>query len=1237
MNWRIWVDTGGTFTDAIAVNAAGTMRRCKVLSSSCIRATVRAGTGTLLECETSQPVPAAVLRGATCQHGALSARVLDHGRNGTALHLDRELPCHPGDTLSLTLPVEPPVLACHLLTETPGDAPLPSIDLRIATTRGTNALLERAGADFAFFVTAGFEDLLTIGDQTRTDLFARTVTKAPVLPRLTIGVTGRLNADGSEHQALDLATLRQHAQAAYDQGIRSAAIALLHAYRNPQHEQAVASCLADIGFTTIACSAALSPHIKLLARGQTACVDAYLAPILDSYLDGVQAHCARGNLSIMTSAGGVIERAGYHAKDSLLSGPAGGVAGAAEAGQRSGENAIIGFDMGGTSTDVCRWAGGFDYCFSHRVGDAQLQAPALAIHTVAAGGGSVCGVHDGRLFVGPASAGAAPGPACYGADGPLTITDCNLVLGRIDSTRLPVPVDETAALNALKAAHRQLDDAPALLDLAEGFLSIANQRMADAICSISLARGANPAQHALVAFGGAGPQNACAVAEALDMSCVLVPPDAGLLSARGLGGAERERFASRQVLAPLSTIDLPELCAELDCEALELLEATGPARIRERHAACRLQGQEATIDCPVSADAATLERCFAQQYQETFGHAPDPARSIELEALRVIAAESGDALPDIDIPAGGGASSLGTATGHFAGRSHQVPRFERATLGADDCIAGPALIVEDHSASVVPPNWQVQLDQAGALRITRAQRSATRQASAVIERELFANRFTGIAEAMGAQLAHTAVSTNVKERLDFSCALLDPQGRLVVNAPHIPVHLGALGLCVRAVAAALTMQAGDVVVTNHPGFGGSHLPDVTVISPIFSPDNTLLGYAANRAHHAEIGGIRPGSMPPDARNLCEEGVVIEPCYLVKSGVACWDEITQRLATAPHPSRKVADNLADLRAALAANQRGVVSVQALAAEHGSAHVLSMMDTVQSHARERARLALRQLGTDTRHTCEYLDQGAAIKVTLSWDHDQPHLDFTGSAPVQSDNHNATPAIVTAAVLYALRLLIDEPIPLNEGILDGVRVTIPPGMLNPHFPDEPTDCPPVVAGNTEVSQRIVDALLALFGIAACSQGTMNNLLFGSADFGYYETIAGGTGATAHGPGCSGVHSHMTNTRITDPEILEHRYPVRLERFALRPDSGGNGHHRGGDGVIRQLHFTEAVSVSLLSQHRTSGPYGYAGGQPGQPGAQWILRRDGTREPIAGISSIDLAAGEGIVIASPGGGGWG
>ena len=1162
--WRLFVDTGGTFTDCLAVDPDGTLHRAKVLSSGVVRRRNEDGT-------------------------------LETVRTG----------------------LEAPLLAAHAVTGTPIGAPLPPCDLRLATTRGTNALLTRSFPPPVLVTNTGLGDIPRIGTQQRPDLFAPSVCQAPPLHGPVLEIDMRRTADGTLLVPLDANSLRNEARKYVDAGHRTAAVSLLHGWRHPDDEATVAGILRDAGFERVSTGSSLAPLIHLLSRTNTAVVDAALAPVMDTYLDNVSAALAPGStLLVSTSAGGLVPRNAYHPKDSLLSGPAGGVVGAAAAGWRSGFTRCIAFDMGGTSTDVARIANGnADRVYEHKVGDATLLAPALAIESVAAGGGSICQVDSrGRLTVGPQSAGADPGPACYGMGGPLTVTDVNLLLGRLDPGRFGIPVDVGAAEAAFEALADHLakfgGGRPGRDELLLGLVDLADEAMADAIRSISVRRGVDPRDHALVAFGGAGGMHAAAVAAKLGIAAVVVPADAGLLSAWGLAHAQVERHAEAQVLRPLASTDVDTICQQLENQARGRLVDEGAdyskTTVARRVVRLRLAGQETALDIEPTQETP-LETRFRDAFETLYGY-PCPDRTIEVESVRVSAVLPGAGLP------------IGPGT--------------RGGIAPGDTVPGPIVVAEPHGTTFVPDGWTATVDPAGALVLRRfaADSPATRDtAPEAVELELFTRRFEAIASDMGEQLRRTALSVNVKERLDYSCALLDPAGNLVATAAHIPVHLGALGACVRRIAESIHPAPGTDWVVNHPAWGGSHLPDVTVVSPVHDHQDGLLGWVASRAHHAEIGGSRPGSMPPSATRLVEEGVVIAPMRFDR------DTLAQCLRGGEWPSRAVDDNMADLDAQRAANRHGAAALRELARAHGAAKIASMQARLSERASELVQAVLRDLGPGTRTGSAQCDDGWTIRVSVDISEDgRAVVDFAGSSAAHPGNRNTPPAVVRAAVLFVLRMLVDAPVALSDGLLAPVEIRIPEGsFLNPGFPEDPRECPAVVGGNTEVSQKVAEALVDALGIAADSQGTMNNVLFGNARFGYYETVCGGAGATATHLGASAVHTHMTNTRITDPEILESRAPVRVWRFGVRRGSGGDGKFAGGDGVVRELEFLEPLAVSVLAGGRMVAPRGRAGGGDGVPGRQVLIRTDGTQ--VVNPAAVDALAGDRLLLETPGGGGWG
>ncbi|MCS1417848.1 MAG: Acetophenone carboxylase gamma subunit [Verrucomicrobia subdivision 3 bacterium] len=1252
--WKLWVDTGGTFTDCLALSPHGELRRIKVLSTGRLRAiidkTLRPNTYHITSTWTA---PQDFLNGTSIElirRRKIVREIVGYDPERSEIVLAAPLPKWTDPEFTeIRFDEEAPTVAARLATATPFGRKLPPIEMRLATTKATNALLERKGDRTVFFVTKGFKDLLVIGNQQRPDLFDLNIRKTAPLYDRVIEVEERLNHRGEVIAEISLQPLADTIESLRASGFAAAAITFLHAFRNPIHEITLRDYLKAAGFKHISTSHELAPMIKILPRAETSVANAYLAPLMDRHIQTISDSLKQSPLHLMTSAGGLMPTAAFRPKDALLSGPAGGAIGAAVSGQEAGFDQVITFDMGGTSTDVSRYEGKCDYQFEHQVGPARLIAPALRIKTVAAGGGSICGYSPHGLFVGPESAGASPGPACYGAGGPLTITDVNLLLGRMDPDHFGIPVHVPAARAALRKVVHQINAAtqntPTPESLLAGYLEIANERMADTIREISLREGYAPSQYALVAFGGAGGQHACQLADRLDIRHILFPKNAGLLSAHGLRHARLEQFAESQILQPLDEIenDLPNRVAELEATAKGKLCGQGfsetDIEVTRRLLQLRLLGQEATEDIEFEPGHSVPET-FKTRYQSVFGYYPEN-KPIELVSIYVSASVRSPALdrqrlnnqrqrpqPSKHLPPPGSPNAP------------PAPVFLRHEIQAHDQLIGPAIVQDEYSTIFIDEGWESVVHPNGTLILERHTSSETakpKPKDRMIEEELFAHRFQHLVSEMGSQLERTSVSTNVKDRLDFSCALLDETGELVANAPHIPVHLGALGACTRTIAERLTLEPGDMIVTNHPGFGGSHLPDVTVISPVYDQDQALVGYVANRAHHAEIGGKRPGSMPPDTTNLEEEGVIIPPTHLFKSGQANWQRIESILTQARFPTRALDDNLADLRAQAAANLKGVHALRALCDGHGSQTVHSHMRRLKERAEKALITALSKRPPFQTTVTEQLDDGTPITITTTLRAQRLTLDFAGTGLSHQGNFNANPAIINSAIIYVIRLLINQPLPLNEGLLKPVDVQLPTSFLNPEFPDDPSSCPAVAAGNVETSQRVVDTLIKALGLAACSQGTMNNLIFGNDRVSYYETIGGGAGAAHTFDGASGVHTHMTNTGITDPEILENRYPVTLDQFAIRPHSGGQGQHSGGHGLIRQLTFTEPVKLSLLTQHRVQPPFGAAGGAPGKPGAQSLRRCDGSQESLSSTASIELNQGDTLIIETPGGGGWG
>jgi len=1246
--WRVWIDTGGTFTDCLAVGPDGEVRRSKALSIGVVRGRVLERlwpSSARVECAWAEHDGAFAggmsLRPVGGDGSAASVVSFDAGTRTLAVTGAWPGWAADGAPFELAADEEAPTLAARMATGTPSGAPLPRMEMRLGTTRATNALLERRGGRVALFVTRGFGDLLLIGDQSRPDLFALRIERPPPLCEAVVEVDERLDARGGLLREPDLEIVEREARRLAGLGVRGAAVALLHSWTNPAHERAVAEAVRRGGIDRVVASSDLSSRINLLWRAETAVVDAYLAGVVESYLDRVRESLAGSRLLVMTSAGGLVRRERVRPTDMLLSGPAGGVVGAAEAARRAGFERAIALDMGGTSADVSRIDGTPARRFETRVGAARIVAPCVAVETVAAGGGSVCVADRGELRVGPQSAGARPGPACYGAGGPLTLTDANLLLGRLDASRFGVPVDAAAAARRADDALAETTGAMSREALLEGFVEIADERMADAVRRVSAREGYDPTEYALVAFGGAGPQHACGIARRLGVRTVVVPPDAGLLSAAGLGAARIERFAERTVLRPLAGDDawLRALEAEVEREARAAVgdEGVVPDAIATLGVwlDLRFDGQDEAVE--VGAGPGARER-FEARHRALFGSAA-AGRAVEVVSVRAAAAGPGGEARR-DLASGHDAAEGEKRSGRVwvGGAWRDCMVVERDSLAAGATLEGPALVTEPHCTTLVGPGWSLRVSDCGALVMTGGESPRTAEQSEAVRAELFINRLSSLAEEMGERQRRSALSVNVKERLDFSCAIVDAEGDLVASAPHVPVHLGALGACVRAVRDALGADfGGRVAVSNHPGFGGAHLPDVTVMLAVRDDESSLLGYAACRAHHAEIGGIAPGSMPADSRNLAEEGVVIPPMTLGRLGAIDPSAARAIFERGPHPSRDPATNAADLLAQVEAVAYGAEGLRALARAFGAQAARGFMGALKARAEARVRDALRRHAPGVVSLDDALDDGTPLRVRVETRGDRAIIDFGRTSGVHPGNLNATEAIVRSVVVYVLRVMIDEPMPLNEGLLRAVEVRVPEGMLRPRFDADPALCPAVAAGNVETSQRIADLLVRALGLCAGGQATMNNVAFGDERGGCYETIGGGAGAGPGFHGASAVQVHMTNTRITDAEVIERRYPVRIVRFAVRRGSGGEGRWRGGDGLVREIEFLAPAFISINAQRRARGAPGARGATDGQPGHERLVRTNGSEETLTGRCGACAARGDRLVVETPGGGGWG
>ncbi|MFJ5111674.1 hydantoinase B/oxoprolinase family protein [Streptomyces sp. NPDC088551] len=1152
------------------------------------------------------------------------------------------------------------VAGIRLLLGLGPDDPVPAdrIDVvKMGTTVATNALLERRGEPTVLLITEGFRDALRIAYQNRPRLFDRHIVLPEAVYERVIEVPERIDAHGATVRPLDTDAVAAALRTAHEDGFRSAAVVLMHGYRHPAHESAVAGAARAAGFTQVSCSHEVSPLIKLVPRGDTTVVDAYLSPILRRYVDEIARELRGIRLMFMQSNGGLREAAHFRGKDAVLSGPAGGVVGMARTSEQAGFRRVIGFDMGGTSTDVSHYAGEFERELGTQVAGVRMRAPMMNIHTVAAGGGSVLHFDGQRYRVGPDSAGAVPGPACYRRGGPLTVTDAQVMLGRVQPAHFPAvfgphgdqALDVEVVRERFARRAEEVRKATGVRrtpeEVAAGYLEIAVLNMANAVKKISVQRGHDITRYALTSFGGAGGQHACAVADALGVDTVLVPPLAGVLSAYGIGLADATAMREHSVEAELTEPALRrvrELCdslaghtrAELRADSVPDDAITTRARVLLRYA-----GTDASLPVPLDGVAA-MTAAFVAEHRARYAFTMDKPLVVEAVSVEAVGA-SGPHLPYAPTPpAGTGGREPYATVGMFTeGRVRDTPLYRREDLRAADTVTGPAVIAEADATTVVEPGWRAAPGERGHLLLTRVRPRPTRVAVGTdvdpVLLEVFNNLFMAIAEQMGVRLENTAHSVNIKERLDFSCALFDSDGNLIANAPHIPVHLGSMGESIKEVLRRNegALRPGEVYAINDPYHGGTHLPDVTVVTPVFDEQGGRLEFlVASRGHHAEIGGITPGSMPAFSTTIDEEGVLFDNWPLVRDGRLREDETRDLLTTARHPSRDPDTNLADLRAQIAANEKGIAELRRMTDEFGTDVVQAYMGHVRRNAEESVRRIVAGLH-DGSYRYE-TDGGAVIEVAVRVDREARSavLDFTGSSPQLPGNFNAPKSVVMAAVLYVFRTLVADDIPLNSGCLEPLDVRVPDGSMLAPAPPAAT-----VAGNVETSQAVTGALYAALGVQAEGSGTMNNLTFGNDRVQYYETVASGSGAGDGFDGADAVQTHMTNSRLTDPEVLEWRYPVRVDAFAVRDGSGGSGHWHGGDGVERRLRFLEPMTVTLLTGHRRVPPYGMAGGGPGALGSNAVERADGTVTPLRGVDSADVGPGDVLVMRTPGGGGYG
>jgi len=1205
--WQFWIDRGGTFTDVVARAPDGGLSTHKLLSENPgrYRDAAIAGIKAVLGVAPGEPVP-------------------------------------PG-----------------LVDQ-----------VKMGTTVATNALLERKGERTLLVVNRGFGDLLRIGNQARPRLFDLHVTLPTLLYEQAVELPGRVGIDGGEVEPLDEDAARAAFAATRADGIAACAIALIHAWKYPDMERRLKALAQEAGFAQVSASHEVSPLLRLVPRGDTTVVDAYLSPILRRYVEQVAAELQGVRLFFMQSNGGLAQAGRFGGKDAILSGPAGGIVGAARTAEMAGLHRIIGFDMGGTSTDVALYDGAFERVYETEVAGVRMRAPMMAINTVAAGGGSILHFDGARIRVGPDSAGANPGPACYRRGGPLTVTDANVCVGKIQPRHFP-PIFGPGA-NALLDAETVQVQFAALADqvaeaagtrqdpreVAEGFLRIAVANMANAIKQVSVQKGHDATRFALQCFGGAGGQHACLVADELGMETVFIHPYAGVLSAYGMGLADQTVLREQAAEQPFTPEALPALHALADQLAdaaraalLEQGAAGGVQATRSVH--LHYAGTEAALPVPLTDLPGTLA-AFTAAHRARFGFAT-PDRAVIAETVAVEATAAGETVDEPPLAArdDGGPDPIDHVSMWSGGAEHRAPVFDRTDLRAGDRLPGPALVREANATTVVEPGWTAEVTARNHMLLRRTSPLPHRSAADAsrpdpVLLELFNNLFMNVAEQTGAVLQNTSQSVNIKERLDFSCAIFDAEGGLVANAPHVPVHLGAMGESVRTVlrsrgaeSGGTALRPGDVVALNNPFNGGTHLPDVTVITPVFDEAGQAIRFfVGSRGHHADIGGTTPGSTPPDSRRLDDEGVVIDDFLLVDAGTFRETEFRALLSSARHPARSPDVNVADIKAQVAANERGVQELARVVHQYGWDTVQGYMRHVMDNAEEGVRRAIARIAPMIAKAggdgvFDYrMDDGTPLRVAVTLDAEArtATVDFTGTGPQSGGNFNAPPAVIRAVVLYVFRCLVGEDIPLNDGCLKPIRIVLPPGtFLSP----EPGAA--VVAGNTEVSQAACNALFGALGTLACSQATMNNVLFGDATRQYYETICGGMGASPDQPGASAIQTHMTNTRMTDPEVLELRYPVRLETFAIRRGSGGAGAQRGGDGSVRRIRFLEPMTTVVVASRRTVPPFGLGGGAPGAPGRQWVERADGVLQEMTGTDRAELRPGDAFVIETPGGGGYG
>jgi 5-oxoprolinase (ATP-hydrolysing) len=1281
--WSYWVDVGGTFTDGVAVDPQGGIHTGKMLSSGKVLGSIQSIRPGQLSDPARLGEPENLWQGSQIElfdtHRNHLGRWTVLRSQGSLLEWDpigSQSTVHAATDYTIHSRWEAPIALGRKLMGLSSNAPLPTMEIRLGTTRGTNALLTRTGAEVALVTTAGFGDLLEIGEQDRPDLFQLKIEKRKPLYRNVVEVSERIAVDGAILKPLDIAEAADKLQEVFDAGVRSLAICLLHGFRHPQHEMELGSLAQRIGFQQISISHQVAPRIKAVLRAETTVLDAYLSPVVRDYLQRLadQFGCGDGHRSsrtsllVMNSRGGLVPWQTYRGIDSVLSGPSGGVTAICGLVRWANLGTAIGLDMGGTSTDVC--CTGAQPTIQQESTKAQVRMlhPVLQVETVAAGGGSICWFDGVALRVGPSSAGSNPGPACYGRGGPLTITDLNLWLGRVDAPRFPFPLDRQMAEKRLLeierqiAANRPTGEKPqfeptitSLDRLASHFRALANQQMAEAIRATTIQAGIDPRSMSLIGFGGAAGQHLCEIADLLNIPRIIDSPHAGMLSAVGMGMATLQHAQQTPVHQPLDADAGHRVQTRID-EAVESSVRTWQKTFGLQNSTVlpttsielelRYRGSDNSLLIPWHASVEEARKAFAKRHQEIFGYAR-PDHPLEWTAIHSTSSDpqpSSEPLP-AKLAGHRGPEAMRTTRLFSRHQWHDAWVLQRSELTPNLPLRGPGLILSSGHTTVVDMGWTARCDSVGILYMHRNTESlatssdATGSQEADLLPEVVAFRLGAIAEQMGRVLQQTAMSVNVKERKDFSCAIFTADGQLAANAPHVPVHLGAMSDTVREMVAKFpTMQPGDSYLTNDPYCGGSHLPDITVVSPVHDSRGILRFLVANRAHHAEIGGMSPGSMPPGSRCLEDEGVILPPQPLMEKGTL-QPSIVQQLEQAKYPSRNPRENISDLLAQHAANQRGVQQLRDWMERISWNRIEESLEAARAAVQKKTSLWIDSLPDRKMQSTDSLDDGTVICVSIR---KQPgeilEFDFSGTSGVHPSHYNANPSIVHAAAQFVIRASIADQLPLNSGLSRCLRLILPPGLLNPPRRNPIGISPAVAAGNVETSQRVVDVILGALGNHAASQGTMNNFLFGNERFGYYETIGGGVGAAENYHGASAVHSHMTNTRLTDPEVLEARYPIRMLRFAIRRGSGGEGLWRGGDGMIREFLFLERLTVTMIgNRYDQWPPYGIAGGRAGRPGEIWLNRANGQSMQLPGRCQIEVQSGDRWKICTPGGGGFG